>query len=470
MRFFSKKITDLARESWAMSWPMILIMFFEFLIGLSDVYVAGKVSKEIQAAYGLAFQLYFVGLIPAAALTAGTVSVVSKLFTAPPVTHPIAHRVGGNGVHPGGENLAHRVGGSGSVDQETHLKETVFSSLVSCTVMGVIMGALMIAVSPFIIKLLQVPAILKGSSTTLVQIYSLGFAFDYFLINANGILRACGKVKISLRTYTIICLLNIILNFVLVFAVGLGCNGIAIATVISVGVGALLNAVAVKNFVGAWKFRFKAFKEMMSIGWPIGLLQILWNLATVVIFSILGNLPAQNIELIAAFTNGLKVEAAIFLPAFAFNLANAVVVGNLLGKGNKEDAFKAGLVTAGIGTAIIAAFAFVVLFEARAIMAFLSNNATVISQGFTYLYITFAFEPLMAWGVILAGGLAGAGYTKHILAVVALSLWVIKIPFCYLAGIVWGMGAIGMWWAMNLAIVFQAVLMSWYYFRKMRVS
>jgi 2-amino-4-hydroxy-6-hydroxymethyldihydropteridine diphosphokinase len=31
---------------------MTLIMFFEFVIGLTDVYVAGRITKEVQAAYG----------------------------------------------------------------------------------------------------------------------------------------------------------------------------------------------------------------------------------------------------------------------------------------------------------------------------------------------------------------------------------------------------------------------------------
>jgi len=37
-------------RSWSVSWPMALIMFFEFLIGLTDVYIAGKVGNEVQAA------------------------------------------------------------------------------------------------------------------------------------------------------------------------------------------------------------------------------------------------------------------------------------------------------------------------------------------------------------------------------------------------------------------------------------
>src|SRR4030042_3173102 len=60
---------------------MTLIMFFEFLIGLTDVYIAGRISKEVQATYGFVIQLYFIFIVIANALTVGTVSVVSRLFT-----------------------------------------------------------------------------------------------------------------------------------------------------------------------------------------------------------------------------------------------------------------------------------------------------------------------------------------------------------------------------------------------------
>jgi len=46
-------------RSWEVAWPMTLIMFFEFLISLTDVYVADRISKEVQAAYGFVAQIYF---------------------------------------------------------------------------------------------------------------------------------------------------------------------------------------------------------------------------------------------------------------------------------------------------------------------------------------------------------------------------------------------------------------------------
>ena len=60
---------------------MTLIMLFEFLIGLTDIYIAGRIGKEVQATYGFAVQLYMIFIILANALTVGTVSVVSRLFT-----------------------------------------------------------------------------------------------------------------------------------------------------------------------------------------------------------------------------------------------------------------------------------------------------------------------------------------------------------------------------------------------------
>ena len=76
-----KGIKAVILETWSVSWPMTIIMFFEFLIGITDVYIAGKFGKEVQAAYGLAFQLYFVFIIVGMALTVGTASVLSRLFT-----------------------------------------------------------------------------------------------------------------------------------------------------------------------------------------------------------------------------------------------------------------------------------------------------------------------------------------------------------------------------------------------------
>jgi len=74
-----KDIQSFISRSWSVSWPMTLIMFFEFLINLTDVFIAGKISKEVQATYGFVTQIYFIFTVIGNALTVGTVSVISRL-------------------------------------------------------------------------------------------------------------------------------------------------------------------------------------------------------------------------------------------------------------------------------------------------------------------------------------------------------------------------------------------------------
>ena len=105
-------------RSWQVAWPMTLIMFFEFLIGITDVFVAGRVGKDVQAAYGFVMQVYFIFIVVANALTVGTVSIVSRLF---------------------------------STNDRDKLSTAIYSSLVAAAVTGVVVAVVGIMIAPALI-------------------------------------------------------------------------------------------------------------------------------------------------------------------------------------------------------------------------------------------------------------------------------------------------------------------------------
>ncbi len=413
---------------------MTLIMFFEFLIGLTDVYIAGRVSKEVQAAYGFVIQLYFIFIVIANALTVGTVSVVSRLFTS---------------------------------KNKDELTETVFSSIVTATIAGVVLAAAGIFLSPEIIKILNIPEEIKPLTISFIRIYAAGLLFHYVLINSNGILRSCNMVKKSLKTMALVCAFNIALNFFFVFHTSISFRGIALATASSVFIGCMVNLTYIRRLMtGAKRFSVDRVKKIASIGWPMGLLQILWQLSSMVLFLILSTLPEHKIEILAALTTGLRIESAIYLPIFGFNMANAVIVGNLLGEKKEEDTFKSGIVTAMIGVVIVILMVIAVVLNARWIVSFLSNNEIVIKESVKYIFISMISEPFMAWGIILSGGLNGAGDTKNVLMRVALSVWLVRIPLSYIFVVLFGLGAVSVWWSMNISQFVQAFLISKRYFSR----
>lgn len=417
---------------------MTLIMFFEFLIGLTDVYVAGKIGKEVQAAYGFVIQIYFISIVVANALTVGTVSVVSQTFTA-----------------------------AKTAGEEGRLTAAVFSSIVTAASTGLAVCVAGMISLPHIIGWLNIPHDVKTYVLPLSRIYLVGLVFHYILINGNGVLRSCGMVRKSLRTMALVCACNLTLIFVFVFHTGLGYRGIALATATSVTLGGLFNFRFLKSLMpGLKRYSRAIIKSIADIGWPMGLLQILWQLGSVALFLILSMLPEHRVEVLAAFTAGMRIESAIYLPAFAFNMANAVIVGNLLGERKEREAFRSGLVTAGLGVAVVTALTIFVILNAGWIAGSLSDNPAVVKESVRYIYISMISEPFMAWGIILAGGMSGAGDTRNVMIRVAGSVWLVRIPLCYVSVAVFGWGPAAVWWAMNTSQFIQALLLTRRYLGK----
>jgi putative MATE family efflux protein len=413
---------------------MTLIMSFEFVIGLTDVFVAGRLGKDIQAAYGFVIQIYFIFIVLANALTVGTVSLVSRLFT--------------------------------SEDKDL-LSSAVFSSLLTTAVTGGLIAGLGFFLAPPLIRLLNLPDPVRPFINPLVRIYSAGLLFQYLVITSNGILRSCNRIRRSLVTMAIVCSINVVLNFTFVFATPLGFRGIALATATALLTGGLLNLFQMKGLMsGVSGFSAVLMKKVAEIGWPMAALQILWQAGSMVLFLIISELPKNRVETLAALTTGLRIESAIYLPAFAFNMANAVIVGNLLGEKKQEEAFRSGLVTALIGVSVVTFMALVVVINARWIISFLSDNPLVVEETVRYIYIAMISEPFMAWGIILGGGLSGAGETRSVMARVAMSVWFIRLPLAYLFVVALGFGALSVWWSMNISQFIQCLFLYLRYARK----
>ena len=431
---YRQDLRKLASESWSVSWPMILIMFFEFIIGLTDIYIAGRIGKEIQATYGYVIMVYYIFIVIANALTTGTVSVISRLFTS---------------------------------GDKAVLERSVHGAVLATIASGIFFGIAGVAMTPILVRFTPIPQELKQYAIPLGMLYAAGLLFHYIVINTNGILRACKQVRTSLKTMAVVCIMNVVLNFTLVFHTPLGYRGIALSTALSVAIGCALNLSHMRRFlVGMKSASFDSVKAIIKIGWPFGLSQALWQLHSMALFLILGALPKNSIETLAAFSAGLRIESAIFLPAIAFNMANAVIAGNLLGENKKHDAFKAGIITAVMSVIVVTVLTIIVIAGARLIAPALSTNPIVINECVKYLYVSMLSEPFMGFWIVLGGALAGAGDTKGVMLIVASCTWLIRIPLCYLWIAVLGFDAVSVWWTMNLSQFVVAILIFRRYWRR----
>jgi MATE family multidrug resistance protein len=445
MDFFSSKeqtTTNLTSGKlwvtiWRLSWPMFLIMIFNFLVGFTDVYVAGLINPEVQAAIGFITQLYFLLIIVANAISIGTVALISRAI------------------------------GSGHVPRalDNAKQSLIFGTFIAIglTITGLTFYREIISTAGFPIKIREI-------AETFLRVFAFALGPNYILIISNAIFRAAGEVKKPLLTMFVVSLINIIGDFVLVFGITpfpkMGYPGIALSTAISASIGMGINLVLFSFsrwgtlYSSPWSISASTFKKIASLGWPAALLQIAWNAGSIVLYNILGRLKDESIIALASITNGLRIEAIIFLPAFALNMAASVLVGQNLGAGNAKRAAKVGWEIALVGVILLSLIAIVIFIWAEYFASFLAKEAAVHEETTRYLRINMVSEPFMALALILGGGLQGAGDTKGTMWVIIISMWFIRLPLAFFLALILDYGAIGVWVAMVISMVFQGLLMT----------
>ena len=427
---------------WQISWPMFLIMIFNFLVGLTDVYVAGFISPEVQAAVGFVNQIYFLIIIIANAISIGTLALVSR-------------SIGANNTE---------------MAVETAKQSLLFSIVIALgvTVTGLFFTKEIISVSGFPTKIGEV-------SENFLKIFSLALGPNYVLIISNAIFRASGEVKKPLLTMFMVSAINIIGNFVLVFGIfpfpKMGYIGIALSSAISVMIGMIINLSFF--FTGLWRAVYAkpwnmsavTIKKIIKLGWPAVLLQIAWNAGSIVLYNILAKLGDKSIVALASITNGLRIEAIIYLPAFALNMAASVLIGQNLGANHPDRAEKIGWKIAITGVILMSFMALMIYIWAQDVASAISKDSAVIEETTRYLRINMLSEPLMALSVVLAGGLQGAGDTKGTMWVIIIAMWMIRLPFAYFLAVILNYGAFGVWIAMVASMNVQGILMTWRFHR-----
>ena len=264
-------IGSLWSNIYQLSWPMFLIMVLNFFVGLTDIYVAGLISPEVQAAVGFVGQLYFLTIIVANAISIGSLALVSRAIGA----------------------------GDTAKAVETVRQSLIFSFIVAVllTAAGFFFYREIIAASGF-------PLRIRELSEHFFRIFALSLGPNYILIVANAIFRASGEVKKPLLTMLLVSCINIVGDFVLVFGAftfpGMGYTGIAVSTTVSMAAGMMITLGFFRYgrwktlYSGPWTIVADAIKKIVRLGWPAAMLQIAWNAGSIVLYTILGRLGEES--------------------------------------------------------------------------------------------------------------------------------------------------------------------------------
>lgn len=216
------------------------------------------------------------------------------------------------------------------------LKDIVYNGLILFLTIGaVIIGAGLIFTREFLV-LMGTPADNMALSTTYLQTYLAGILFCVIYNLLAGILRAMGDAKRPLYILIFCCFLNIVLDLLLALVWGWGVFGVAVATVFSQGVSALLLGILfLKTMNGTQKHRPRLDGALMkSIAWlgiPAGFQSMLASFSNMAVQSTVNSFATTTVASWAAY---IKIDGIVDSILSALSGTVITFVGQNMGAKN----------------------------------------------------------------------------------------------------------------------------------------
>lgn len=417
----------------------MLMMLFLCLIGLSDVWAAGRLGREVQAGMGMVNQALLFFLVPAIALANSMATAVSQSF--------------GAGRH----RRVERFVGLG-------LKTEAVMALIC-------MGAGLLVLDRLTI-LMGMDDAIRPSGAYILKICLYALPSYHLLIAGNAVFRSRRQTALPLLVMMTVALLNLGGNLTLGLGLwnftSFGYKGLAWSTFFSVTCGAFLVLSLLKKngllhkidpLLGKWSR--VAWPYLFRVAWPSALNQLLWYAAFLILFATAAALPQGSMQALAGMSAGMRVESMLYLPAFALGLTSSVIVGNSLNKLDVQQARNLGYRMMFLGLGIVSLPAVLVWFAAEPLAGFMASDPDTAGEAATFLKFSICAMPFLVVYMILGGAMAGAGATIYQFLVMGCTAWLIRIPLAWFLGHVHMQEATGIWWAMFISLVFQALFMAY---------
>ena len=312
----------------------------------------------------------------------------------------------------------------------------------------------------FLIGLIQLdnPVIEKAATDYLLLVgMSIPFLFQNLFFTSVFI--GYGDSHSPFRINVAALIINILLDFILIFPVGLGIKGAAIATIISQAIATILfyrklNRIEELKPVGA-VYQYSFLKDIIKLGISPAIQRISFTAVAIVMARIISDWGATAI---AVQKVGVQIEAISYMTAGGFVSALSTISGKAYGAKDYQKqwaAFRSGMLLAfliGTATSVL-----LIAFPGFLFSIFLSD-ADSIAMGREYLIVLGFSQLFMCMELMATGAFFGWGRT-NIPAISGIIFTVIRIPMAIAFINFWKHALSSVWWSISISSIAKGILL-----------
>ena len=434
---------------WALAWPTMVEQFLHTAVQYVDTAMFGSLGTRATAAVG--------------------------------ATSPVNWLVGSTMSALGGGCLAY-ISQSLGQDNRDKARRAVRQAVLCAGIVGVVFTLLTTLLSSYVPLWMQVDADIRGLTGQYFLILYSPMLFRTASILFGTVLRAAGDTKTPMRVGLLVNLINVILNFLLIFpcrsvnvfswtlwipGAGLGVIGAAVASAIGFAVGGILMTIVLWRHPmisprgGSFRPDMSILKPCLRVALPNALQRFGTSFGYVAFASLINSVGNMAT---AAHTIANTVESAFYVPGYGMQAAAATLAGNAYGAGASDKIHKLGRSFLLIELLLMLASGGLLFAFAPRLMDIFSDDVQVILLGTIVLRMVAVSEPFYGMSIVIEGMMQGMGRTMVPLVCNIFGMWVVRILGTYICVHFFGLGLVAAWACMIGHNLFLFLLFVFYYF------
>lgn len=417
----------------SLAWPTVLEQFMQTAVQYIDTAMVGSLGKQATAAVGSTGTVSW--------LVGSTVSAIAVGFLA-----YISQAMGA------GEN--------------DDAKKASGQAVMAVIATGLLFTALTMSLSGIIPVWMQVDVNIREMASRYFMILYSPMLFRTASIIFGTVLRSVGDTKSPMIAGIFVNIINIVLNFFLiyptraaslfgweftVFGAGWGIYGAAAASAVAYTVGGIIITVTL------WRHKtispkgqklrpdISILKPCLKVAIPNMFQRFATSLGYVAFASMINSLGETAT---AAHTIANTVESAFYIPGFGMQTAAATLSGNACGAKDKERLSGLAKVTIPLVVVLMILSGGLLFLFAPHLMRLFSNDAEVITLGTTVLRMVAVSEPFYGVPIVVEGIMQGAGKTVTPFIFNVLGMWCVRIVGTLICTQMLGFGLVAAWGCM----------------------
>ncbi len=353
-------------------------------------------------------------------------------------------------------------------EDTVRVKKASGQAVLAVLVVGSFFTLLTLSLSGRVPVWMQVdPAIQELASQYFFILYT-PMLFSTATIIFGTVLRAVGDTKTPMRVGILVNLLNVALNFLLIYpsrsvscfghslwiyGCGWGVIGAAAASAVSYAFGGIyIFIVLMKHPVVSPRGQsvlpdWNVLRPCLRVSIPNGLQRFATSLGYVAFASMINSLGDIAT---AAHTIANTVESAFYIPGYGMQMAAATLIGNAFGARDTRRMQDLAKMIIALEVAMMIVSGGLLFLFAPNMMSLFSKDALVISLGATVLRMVAVSEPFYGVSIIIEGMMQGMGKTVIPLICNIAGMWGIRITGTFICIRMFSLGLISAWSCMIL--------------------